>query len=87
MARGFESKDVEFQQAEAERRKSSARTLTADERHRDERSRTIELALVRAREELMNAVRPAHRAMLERAVEDLEAQLDAQPPSTLDRHS
>jgi hypothetical protein len=86
MARGFESKDVEFQQAEAERRKSSVRTFTADGR-RDERQRTIELALVRARHELMNAVRPAHRAMLEQAIGDLEAQLDAQPPSTLDRYS
>jgi hypothetical protein len=87
MARGFESKDVEFQQAEAERRKSSVRTFTADERRRDARQRTIELALVRARHELMNAVRPAHRAMLEGAIGDLEAQLDAQRPSTLDRHS
>ena len=87
MARGFESKDVEFQQAEAERRKSSVRAFTAEERRRDTRQRTIELSLVRARHELMNAVRPAHRAMLERAIGDLEAQLDAQPPSTLDRPS
>jgi hypothetical protein len=35
----------------------------------------------------MNAVRPAHRAMLEQAIGDLEAQLDAQPPTTLDRYS
>jgi hypothetical protein len=87
MARGFESKDVEFQQAEAERKKSSVRALAAGERHRDGRQRTIELALVRARNELVNAARPAHRAMLERAIEDLEAQLDARPPSTRDRHS
>jgi hypothetical protein len=87
MARGFESKDVEFQQAETERRKSSVRTPGAGARPREARQRTIELALVRARNELMNAARPAHRAMLERAIGDLEAQLDAQPSSTRDPHS
>ena len=35
MARGFESKDVEFQQAEATREKAPRRALTADERARD----------------------------------------------------
>jgi hypothetical protein len=69
MARGFESKDVEFQQAEAERRRSSTtRVVGRDAVQR----RTIELALVRVRSELASAVRAAHREMLERAVKDLE---------------
>lgn len=81
MARGFESKDVEFQQAEAERLKSTKRMATSRDhplRHDDAvRGRTIELSLVRARGELANAARPAHREMLERAINDLERQLAA----------
>ena len=52
MARGFESKDVEFQQAEAQRGTSRARPLTADEREALDRRRTLELTLVRARADL-----------------------------------
>ena len=48
MARGFESKDVEFQQAEAERQKGHAEPPTAEERDALERMRTLELALTRA---------------------------------------
>jgi hypothetical protein len=75
MARGFESKDVEFQQAEAERKATVARPLTAAERDRGQRQRTIELSLARARNELENAVHQDHRAMLHQAVLDLERQL------------
>jgi len=78
MARGFESKDVEFQQAEAERAKSSSsRTLNATERDAEARRRTIELALTRARGDLMLARAPAHRRMLEEAIAALEQQLCA----------
>lgn len=75
MARGFESKDVEFQQAEAERQPTPRRALTPDERDDRMRRRTIELSLLRVKGELANAVRPAHRQMLERAIDDLERQL------------
>jgi hypothetical protein len=76
MARGFESKDVEFQQAEAERGKLSRRALTADERDALARRRTIELALARAKADLSAARTNAHRQMLAEAITALEAQLN-----------
>ena len=75
MARGFESKDVEFQQAEAERAKTRGRTRTPEERDAEARRRTLELLLARARADLVNARSPAHRQMLERAIDALEQQL------------
>jgi hypothetical protein len=79
MARGFESKDVEFQQAEAERQRAPRRALTPDERTALERRRAIELSLVRARAELATARTAAHREMLTAAVASLEEQLDHLP--------
>ena len=52
MARGFESKDVEFQQSEAERPKSLRPRLTPEERDAQARRQTLELALSRAQTEL-----------------------------------
>jgi hypothetical protein len=75
MARGFESKDVEFQQAEAERQKTLGRALTADERERENRRKTIQLALTRARADRDLARSEAHRRMLDQAVAALEADL------------
>jgi hypothetical protein len=75
MARGFESKDVEFQQAEAERPKSVGPALTAEERDIHARRRTVELALARAKGDLASARSSAHRDMLEQAIAALEAQL------------
>jgi hypothetical protein len=75
MARGFESKDVEFQQAEAERRQSARPVLTADERAAIERRRTLELALMRAKGEMATARTARHREMLAQAIAALERQL------------
>ena len=75
MARGFESKDVEYQQAEAERRRTPGRALTPEERERDSERKTIELALLRARADLAAARSDAHRQMLTSAIAALEAQL------------
>jgi hypothetical protein len=75
MARGFESKDVEFQQAEAERTKNLGRALTAEERAAQERRRTIQLTLTRARADREAARSDAHRRMLDAAIAALEAQL------------
>ena len=79
MARGFESKDVEFQQAEAERVKKLGQPLTADERDRKSRRQTIELALARARADLAIARTAAHRTMLTDAIDALERQLQSIP--------
>ena len=75
MARGFESKDVEFQQAEAARQKTFGRALTADERERENRRKTIQLALTKARADRDRARSDAHRRMLDQAVAALEADL------------
>ena len=76
MARGFESKDVEFQQAEAEREKTLGRALTPDERDAQARRRTLELSLARARADLAAARTPAHKRMLAQAIAALEQQLE-----------
>jgi hypothetical protein len=80
MARGFESKDVEFQQAEAERTKSAGRALTPEERDALARRRTIELALARARADRAAATSPAHRRMLDGAIAALQSELDGDTP-------
>ena len=75
MARGFESKDVEFQQAEAARAKPMGRPLTPEERDAQTRRRTLELALARAQADLASARSSAHRQMLEHAIQALEDQI------------
>ena len=75
MARGFESKDVEYQQAEAERAKTVRPSLTPADREAQARRRTIELALASARADLGAARSPAHRDMLTQAIAVLEQQL------------
>ncbi|HMF96023.1 MAG TPA: hypothetical protein VKE96_17090 [Vicinamibacterales bacterium] len=75
MARGFESKDVEFQQAEAARTRALRRQMTPEERAAAERRRTIELALARARADLTAARSAAHKRMLADAIGALEQQL------------
>jgi hypothetical protein len=75
MARGFESKDVEFQQSEAERAKAPKRVLSAEERDAQARRRTLELALSRAESDLDLAKSQTHRRMLEQAVAALREQI------------
>ena len=77
MARGFESKDVEYQQSERERGSASGRAVSAAERDEAARRKSIELALARSRSELLAASSPAHRRMLEQAIAELERQLTA----------
>jgi hypothetical protein len=75
MARGFESKDVEFQQAEAQRSKTRLPARTAEEREALDRRQTLELALARAEADLAAAALPAHRQMLEQAIAALRDRL------------
>ena len=77
MARGFESKDVEFQQAEAERPKANAPERTAEERAALDRQRSLELALARAEADLAAATSFAHRRMLEQAIAALRERLSS----------
>lgn len=76
MARGFESKDVEYQQAERERVRESRRPdPTPEHRAADGRRAAIALSLARMRGDLATARAPAHRTMIERAIATLEAEL------------
>ncbi len=75
MARGFESKDVEFQQAEASERAQPRRTLTPEERGRVTHRHTLELALVQARAQRTLATAAAHQQMLDQAIHSLEDQI------------
>jgi hypothetical protein len=77
MARGFESKDVEFQQAEAERAAPSRRAMSPAERDKQTRRKTLELALANVRATRRTARSAAHRQMLDEAAAALERDLDA----------
>jgi hypothetical protein len=78
MARGWESKSVEVQQEEASRTQGgSGRPVTVEERDRQQRRRTLELARARATADLARATTDAHRAMIEQSIADLDALLGA----------
>jgi len=76
MARGFESKQVEAQQeaASAPRRPTGPPVDRAQAERATQRA-TLMLARTRAMADLQHACAPAHRAMLEQAIADLDARL------------
>lgn len=77
MARGWESKAVEAQQdAALEDQRRPAPISDEEIRRRTERA-TLMLARTRALSDLQHACAPAHRAMLEQAIADLERRLKA----------
>jgi hypothetical protein len=76
MARGFDSKFVEAQQEEAQRRSVPAKPpMTPEDRIREERRRALELMRIRTEQDLSRAVLPAHRRMLEEAIAALDKQI------------
>ena len=75
MARGFESKMVEFQQEEAARARPATASLTPEEQQRQARRQGLELARARAAADLERATVPAHRRMLEQALAAIDDQL------------
>jgi hypothetical protein len=81
MARGFESKMVEFNQEEAARGRAKAEPRSAEEQARMTRRASLELARRRAATDLSGATRPAHRAMLEQAIKALDEQLAELDPA------
>jgi hypothetical protein len=75
MARGWESKAVESQQeAAASKAPRSAGFTPQEAQSRAERA-TLMLARTRALADLQQACAPAHRAMLEQAIADLDRRL------------
>ena len=78
MARGFESKQVEFQQEEAARgRPVKGPELSEAERIRVAQERALQLSRKRAADDLSRATAPAHRLMLAEAIAALDAELAA----------
>jgi len=76
MARGWESKAVEDQQQEALAKRASSGGPVLDPAIEAERA-SLGLARSRALADLQVACAPAHRAMLEHAIRDLDARLSA----------
>jgi hypothetical protein len=77
MARGWESKNIEAQQAEREAASTApARALTPEEIAAAARRRMLEVARARAVADRAAARSPAHRAMLDAAIKALDEQLN-----------
>ncbi len=76
MARGWESKSVEQQQAEATSEATEKRTqLTPEQIVARQRQQALQLSRQRILQQLEVASHPRHRQMLEAALADLEARL------------
>ncbi len=77
MARGWESKAVESQLEEREKRASGPppEELTPEERARRARLDSLKLSRARTLEQLERATSPAHRAMLKRTLLALEKEI------------
>jgi hypothetical protein len=75
MARGFESKSVESQQADLERKEPASSQLSPEDAARRAKRRTLELARARAVQDRASAQRPAHQKMLDAAIRAIDEQL------------
>lgn len=75
MARGWESKSIEDQQASAERSRDAGEALSAEEVERRQAADGLRLVRARVLADLQRACQPAHRGMLEQALADVEARL------------
>jgi hypothetical protein len=76
MARGFESKSVESQQEESQRRKVLRPELTPEEKDRAAERAGLELALAQTQAEIGAACRPAHREMLKLRLDAIRARIE-----------
>jgi hypothetical protein len=77
MARGWESKAVEAQQADAAAAAPASAPVSAEEADRRSRRALVMLARTRVLADLQTACAAPHRAMLEQAIADLDKQLAA----------
>ncbi len=77
MARGWESKSVEAQQDAAVNEQAKGPQVTPEEAARRSERATLSLARLRALADLQHACAPAHRAMLEQAIAELDKRLGA----------
>ena len=75
MARGFESKSVEEQQAEAKRDSNPGQQLTPEQAERKRKRDGLILSRKNVKQRLESASSPAHRQMLDGALADLDRQI------------
>jgi hypothetical protein len=75
MARGWESKAVESQQEAAAIRQPRRGSFNPEDARRRAERATLMLARTKALADLQMACAPAHRAMLEQAIADLDRRL------------
>jgi len=78
MARGWESKAIEAQQEQSigEKRGPAQAVVRPEELERRSKRATLALARARAAADLQRARTPAHRAMLQQALDSLDRQLE-----------
>jgi hypothetical protein len=77
MARGWESKSIESQQADAAADRGIKKALTPEVAAREAQRRELNLSRSRVVADLARATAPAHRQMLERALADLDARIES----------
>ena len=77
MARGWESKSIEAQQEAAAAPRRSGSPVSPAEADRRAAHATLMLARTRALANLQTSCAPAHRAMLEQAIADLDQRIAA----------
>ena len=82
MARGWESKSIEAQQEATQAEPAIARPLTREEVDRKNERTTLMMARTQALADLQRACAAGHRAMLERAIADLDQRIAALTPSS-----
>ena len=75
MARGWESKSVEEQQAAATTNVESKQRLTLEQVAASKARQTLELCRSRIRQQMEAAQNPRYRQMLEQALADLDLQI------------
>jgi len=77
MARGWESKSIEAQQAEASEKPSTARERLSPEEAANRRKREVlRLSRQRIAQQLATVKNPQHRKMLEEALAELDRKLN-----------
>jgi hypothetical protein len=75
MARGWESKSVEEQQAAATTPTESKQRLTAEQVASNRQRQTLQLCRSRLRHQMQGAQNPLYRQMLEMALADLDLRI------------
>ena len=75
MARGWESKSIEFQQDDARSKAEPKHHLTPQERDLESRKQALQLARSRTLQQIHSTENPRYKDLLEQALQGLDQQL------------